>query len=132
VAKTVAELASYLDILSNRFEAAADEIAQLWAENERLREQNHQASVEAAKQREELAHLRKAQEELRTASRDQDRTTAELRQELALVRQRLDDHLTRVELWDSRRWGFIFAIAVALFSASATFTSGLIIASFRK
>ncbi|MFO0852292.1 MAG: hypothetical protein U0871_27565 [Gemmataceae bacterium] len=132
MAKTVAERSSYLEILSSRFDAAVEEVAQLWSENERLRGQLHEASVESARHREEQGHHRKQLEEARLGWREQERVNNDLRQELALVRQRLDDHLKRVELWDTRRWGLIVSVALAVFGVAASFTSGLLLATLRK
>ncbi len=46
-----------------------------------------------------------------------------LRQENAVLRQRLDDHTKRYELWEARRWAFVMALVGAVLSLA----SGLIV-----
>lgn len=64
-----------------------------------------------------------------TAARaEQDQQTlrdelANLRIEVAVLRQKVDDHIKQVELWDSRRWGLI----VVLIGAVLSLASGLIV-----
>jgi hypothetical protein len=53
---------------------------------------------------------------------------AALRQENAVLRQRIDDHLKRYELWEARRWGFVMALVGAVLSLA----SGLIVTLARK
>ncbi len=80
-------------------------------------------------------HLRQELENaLKLVDRQRDESAA-LRRELtdsireqALLRQRLDDHLKRVEAWDNRRWGLIVLMAGALLSLA----SGLIVTLARK
>ena len=52
----------------------------------------------------------------------------ELQKENALLRQRLDEHLTRVEKWDTRFWGLIVVLVGALLLLSA----GLIVVLVKK
>jgi chromosome segregation ATPase len=132
VPKTVAELSGLIELISGRLESTRQEVADLWASNEKLTEQFQAADREAAKLREEVSHLRRQLDEVREAARVQDRVNADLRQENALLKQRLDDHLKRVETWDTRRWGFIVAVVVALFSPALSLASGLIVTLARK
>ena len=52
----------------------------------------------------------------------------EMQKETALLRQRLDEHLKRVEKWDTRFWGLIVVLVGALLSLSA----GLIVVLVKK
>jgi chromosome segregation ATPase len=125
-AKSPTELTTELGILAERHDNTRRDLGALKREIEAIEQSIGVRTGEAGTLRTELTNeIHKQQTEMQAA-------VADLRQELALVRQRLDEHLKRVELWDSRRWGFIIAIAVALFGASASYTSGLIIASLRK
>ena len=51
--------------------------------------------------------------------------------EVAVLRQRLDDHLKRVELWDTRRWGLVVAVALAVLGSALSFASGLLLVTLR-
>lgn len=57
-----------------------------------------------------------------------DQEVADLRQENALLRQQLDDHLKRAEVWAGRLWTLVTVLVGALL----TLASGLIVALNRK
>ena len=87
------------------------------------------------------AELRTLAERVENMRRDQLADAAEIKRldaavqviqtDLALSRQRLDDHLKRVELWDTRRWGLIVAVTLAVFGVAMSFASGLLLATLR-
>ena len=78
--------------------------------------------------RRELEHLRELGDRQREDSVEQREEFTLLRQDNALLRQRLDEHLTRVEKWDTRFWGLIVVLVGALLSLSA----GLIVVLVKK
>jgi chromosome segregation ATPase len=51
-----------------------------------------------------------------------------LRRELDMLKQRLDDHLKRMEVWSGRLW----ALVVVLIGAVLSLASGLIVTLARK
>ena len=76
----------------------------------------------------ELAQLTNISIDLIKASQESDQGNAELRQQNALLQQKLDEHLKRVEKWDTRFWGLIMVMVGALLSLSA----GLIVVLVKK
>lgn len=76
----------------------------------------------------ELVYLKKSLNDATESNRELESKLTESRQELAILKQRLDDHLERVEAWDNRRWGLIVLMAGALLSLA----SGLIVTLARK
>ena len=78
--------------------------------------------------REDSALLRRQLDEERALGRERDREIAALRQENALLRQRLDDHLKRVETWSGRLWVLVTVLVGAVLSLA----SGLIVALAKK
>jgi hypothetical protein len=86
--------------------------------------------VIAIEERQRLAQ--KTQDDLVPQARDMDRRLAELDKALALVSQRLEDHLKRVEIWDSRRWGLVIAVLLAIFGSALSFAGGIIVALAKK
>lgn len=102
-------------------------------------EQFREVMMELATITERLNNFRDSMGEQRSANvRSADKVAelttqiADIRQEIALLRQRLDDHLKRIETWDTRRWGLIAALVVALFGAALSLASGLIVTLARK
>lgn len=85
-------------------------------------------TARADQSHEESALLRKQLDEERAAGQERDRVIAELRQENALLRQRLDDHLKRVEMWSGRFWMLVPVLVGAIFSLA----SGLIVVLAKK
>jgi hypothetical protein len=77
---------------------------------------------------ERLESTRRGLEDERTLGRERDRMMMELRQENAVLRQRLDDHLKRVETWSARLW----ALVSVLIGAVLSLESGLIVTLVRK
>lgn len=71
--------------------------------------------------REEVGEQQSAREKLAEA-------VHELRRDVDLLKQRLEDHLKRVETWDSRRWALIVLLAGALLSLA----SGLVLLLLRR
>jgi hypothetical protein len=71
-----------------------------------------------------LRDFRESQAERKTELND----VKELRQEFELLRQRLDDHLKRMDLWGGRLWAFILALVGAVLSLAA----GLIVTLAKK
>ena len=67
-------------------------------------------------------------ERLTRKSEDLPAELALLRQENAVLRQRLDDHLKRVETWSARLW----ALVSVLIGAVLSLASGLIVTLVRK
>ena len=77
---------------------------------------------------ERLESTQRGLEDERTLGRERDRAITELRQENAVLRQRLDDHLKRVETWSARLW----ALVPVLIGAVLSLASGLIVTLARK
>lgn len=99
--------------------------------SEQLRQVTNTLSTLTARvdqSRDETALLRKQLDEERAAGRERDETIAELRQENALLKQRLDDHLKRVETWAARLWTLVAVLVGAVLSLA----SGLIVTLARK
>ncbi|HET6573224.1 MAG TPA: hypothetical protein VFG68_06455 [Fimbriiglobus sp.] len=78
--------------------------------------------------RDSLSERRLANEKLAEKMAELAIQTTDLRQEIALLRQRLDDHLKRVEEWDRRRW-MLYGL---LIGAILSFVANLIVALVRK
>lgn len=93
-----------------------------------LAEQMRNLALESRGTIELLKQLAKEFDEQKALNEKHREDISSLRQENALLRQRLDDHLKRVELWDNRRWGLIVLMAGALLSLA----SGLIVTLARK
>jgi len=93
-----------------------------------LAEQMRNLALESRGTIELLKQLAKEFDEQKAPNEKHREDISSLRQENALLRQRLDDHLKRVELWDNRRWGLIVLMAGALLSLA----SGLIVTLARK
>jgi hypothetical protein len=85
-------------------------------------------TVELAVLRESLANVRQELSEIKGKLLASEAAVHGLQQEMAVLRQRLDDHLKRVDLWDNRRWGVI-----GLFIGSVvSLVANLVIALVRK
>ncbi len=76
----------------------------------------------------QLDHVGEKVEDGRPVHRDVERGLADVRQEVAILRQRLDDHLKRVEEWDRRRW-MLYGL---LIGAILSFVANLVVALVRK
>lgn len=83
-------------------------------------------TLEAVNER--VNHLRTDANDGWDAIRTLERTVAEVRQEVAVLRQRVDDHLKRVETWSGRLWMLITVLVGAVLSLA----SGLIVALTKK
>ncbi len=97
---TIAEISARCDVLEERSTTRHAEIKELFNDDEKLLE------------------------EIKTLRVD----LTEVQKDNALLRQRLDEHLTRVEKWDTRFWGLIVVLVGALLSLSA----GLIVVLVKK
>ena len=85
-------------------------------------------TVELAVLRESLANIRQEMGEIKGKLLASETSVNGLQQEAAVLRQRLDNHLKRVETWDNRWWGVL-----GLFVASAlTLAANLIVILVRK
>ena len=91
--------------------------------NEAIRELERTVTAQA----EAISQLKKTVDDLVALGRANEAKLADLRQENAVVRQRLDDHLKRVEQWDTRRWGLVIAVLIAIFTTALSFASGFAI-----
>lgn len=76
----------------------------------------------------DLAYVKEALSDLTALSRDGESRVTELEKENALLKQRLDDHIKRLETWSGRLWGFIMLLIGAVLSLA----SGLIVTLARK
>lgn len=135
MAKTVAELSATVDVANERLAVTGQEVARLWAANGKMADQLQAAAAEvmslredAVRHREGLAQARKELDEARAKQENQERVNAESRQENALLRQRLDEHVKRVETRDVRVWGLI----ILLIGAVLSLASGFLLHTFRK
>ena len=97
---TIAEVSARCDVLEERSTTRHAEIKELFKDDEKLLD------------------------EIKTLRVD----VTEMQKEIALFRQRLDEHLKRVEKWDTRFWGLIVVLMSALLSLSA----GLIVVHVKK
>ena len=97
---TIAEVSARCDVLEERSTTRHAEIKELFKDDEKLLD------------------------EIKTLRVD----VTEMQKETALLRQRLDEHLKRVEKWDTRFWGLIVVLVGALLSLSA----GLIVVLVKK
>ena len=97
---TIAEVSARCDVPEERSTTRHAEIKELFKDDEKLLE------------------------EIKTLRMD----VTELQKDNALLRQRLDEHLKRVEKWDTRFWGLIVVLVGALLSLSA----GLIVVLVKK
>jgi len=128
VAKTIAELSSLLGFLSQTLENTQKDSKELASGIQRLVDALNTARVEAVEQRSVAEHLRRELDQERALGRERDRLLTEVRQENALLRQRLDDHLKRVETWSGRLW----ALVSVLIGAVLSLASGLIVTLAKK
>jgi chromosome segregation ATPase len=128
VARTLAQLSAESDLLGQKLAATEQGLRDLWAAVEGLTEQVQTAREDAAVHREQLAQVRRELDDERARGRDRDQALAELRQENALLRQRLDDHLKRVDTWSARAWSLIVLLIGTVFSLA----SGLIVTLAKK
>ena len=95
---------------------------------EQLREQVNELATNQAVNNAREASIERDVAEVKALLEKQRYDVAELRQDNALLRQRLDEHLKRVEKWDTRFWGLIVILVGALLSLSA----GLIVVLVKK
>ena len=95
---------------------------------EQLREQVNELATNQAVNNAREASIERDVAEVKALLEKQRYDVAELRQDNALLRQRLDEHLKRVEKWDTRFWGLIVVLVGALLSLSA----GLIVVLVKK
>lgn len=128
MAKTIAELSSLLGFLSQTLENTQKDSKELASGIQRLVDALNTARVEAVEQRSVAEHLRRELDQERALGRERDRLLTEVRQENALLRQRLDDHLKRVETWSGRLW----ALVSVLIGAVLSLASGLIVTLAKK
>ena len=91
-------------------------------------EQFRDLDVQLATLTEAFRNSRAESSELKAAIARVEEKCASLATENALLRQKLDDHLKRVELWDGRLWGLI----VLLVGAALSLASGLIVTLARN
>lgn len=126
MAKTVAELKGYCDVLNERVASARDNISDLWAEIGAVRDQL--AKADGAVVREQAAHLKALFEELRVAYDRLAKLQTDHREEFVALRTQFHEHVKRYELWDNRRWA-----VTGLFIASAlTLVANLLVIALRK
>ena len=97
---TIAEVSARCDVLEERSTTRHAEIKELFKDDEKLLDEIKSLRVDVT----------------------------EMQKETALLRQRLDEHLKRVEKWDTRFWGLIVVLMSALLSLSA----GLIVVLVKK
>ena len=97
---TIAEISARCDVQEARAANRQAEIDELFKDDEKLLEQIKTLRVDVT----------------------------EVQKDDALLRQRLDEHLTRVERWDTRCWGLIVVLVGALLSLSA----GLVVVLVKK
>lgn len=64
----------------------------------------------------------------RDLNKEYETKLSNLQNEVSLMKQRLEDHLKRMEVWSGRLWGFI----VLLIGAVLSLSSGLIVTLVRK
>ena len=95
---------------------------------EQLREQVNELATNQAVNNAREASIERDVAEVKGLLEKQRNDVTELRQDNALLRQRLDEHLKRVEKWDTRFWGLIVVLVGALLSLSA----GLIVVLVKK
>jgi chromosome segregation ATPase len=76
----------------------------------------------------EVSYFKKALEDETNAKRDAETKVMGIQNEASLLKQRLDDHLKRMEVWSGRLWGLI----VLLIGAVLSLSSGLIVTLVRK
>ena len=75
-----------------------------------------------------LEHTRRDVDDATSGIKEGEISANEIRQELALLRQRLEDHLKRMDVWGSRLWAFVLALIGAVLSLAA----GLIVTLAKK
>lgn len=92
----------------------SEQLREIALELRTLRERDATRERDVVLLREEVVEERKA------------RTSLE--KENAVLKQLLQDHIKRVEVWDGRRWGLIVLLVGAVLSLS----SGLVISLARK
>ena len=77
---------------------------------------------------EQIANMRRETADLGQKLDSLKDAVAGLRQQFALMEQKLDEHIKRTELWDSRRWALILLLSGAILSLA----SGLIVSLSRR
>jgi chromosome segregation ATPase len=128
VARTLAQISAYADLIDQRLKTVEAESGELWAADGRFAEALRSALHDAVRRDEQLAHVRRELDAERELGRERDRAIAELRQENALLRQQLHDHLKRVEVWSGRLW----TLVTVLVGAVLTLAAGLITTLAKK
>jgi chromosome segregation ATPase len=128
VAKTIAELSGFCDILRERLNNAQVESNGLVADLRRLADALQADKIEAAGQRSQIAHLRKELDDERAAGRDRDRRLNELETTNARLKDRLDEYVRRADQWDGRRWNLV----TILLGGALTLAGGVVVALVKK
>ena len=126
--RAIADLTKQADLFAEKLSASDRSSGEQRAAIDGMAKQTQVDREAAARDREQLAQVRKELEEERATARQRDRELADARQEIALLRQKLDDHLKRVEVWSGRLW----ALITVLIGAVLTLASGLIVTLAKK
>ena len=123
---TVAEVVRLYKIQGDLIAGLEADVRSLRAGEVKLLDSHNAAQLDAARDREQLAQARKELEAERAVARQRDRELSDLRTEHALLRQKLDDHLKRVEVGDARRWTLIGLFVAAILSFAGNLVATLI------
>jgi uncharacterized protein YlxW (UPF0749 family) len=83
-----------------------------------LKERDATRTRDVAQLRDELTKEREARTKLES--------------EVSALKQQLQDHIEHTDTGDTRRWGLVVALVVALFGALCSLAAGLIVALARK
>jgi uncharacterized protein YlxW (UPF0749 family) len=105
--------------------SASEQARELAVQLEILRERDAARARESDRTQ---AEVRDLEAELR---RERD-ARSRLETEVSALKQQLQDHIKHTDTSDSRRWGLVVALVVALFGAVCSLASGLIVALARK
>ena len=85
-------------------------------------------TAELAALTERLSGLRRQVKDMRAAQLRTEAALADVLRENALLRQRLDDHIKRLDTWATRAWGLVPVLVGAVLSLAA----GLVVTLARR